>query len=151
MHRQRADTGPRSQPEADNVIIEGQGACGPRLIFWRLTGGEERAVRDTDSRQIEHRTEVQGQPGASRVVSSGRVHQKYIRGLGQTAYGSLEYGTYSKRKQARLVGRASGPDRHVMPTAAPRPHQRGCRPRRIADGPAAAVCASKANEASTDR
>jgi hypothetical protein len=78
MHGEGADTSPRPQPEADNVILERQGACGPCVIFWQLTGGDQRAVRDTDSRQVEHRTEVESQPGASRVVSPGRVHEKDV-------------------------------------------------------------------------
>jgi hypothetical protein len=55
MYRERADTSPRAQPEADNVILERQWACGPRMIFWQLAGGDQGAVRDTDGRQIEHR------------------------------------------------------------------------------------------------
>lgn len=150
MHCERADTGPRPQPEADNVILERQRACGPCVIFRQLTGGDQRAVRDPDGRQIEHRTQVESQPSASWVVSSGRVHEKYVWGLGQTAYGPLEYGAYPKGKQARLVGRASRPDRHVMRTQSAPTHQGGGSPRRIADGPTAAVSTSKADEASTD-
>ena len=94
---------------------------------------------------------MDGQPRSSRVVPTGRVHKKNVGELRQTAYGPLEYGAYPKGKQARLVGRASRPDRYVMRTQSAPTHQGGGSPRRIADGPAAAVSTSKADEASTDR
>jgi hypothetical protein len=151
MYRERTDASHRPQPETDDLAIEHQRACCPCSVFWWLTGGGERAVRDTDGRKIEHCAKMESQPGPSRVVAPGRVYQQDVRGLGQTAYGPLKYGAHSKGEQAWLVGRASRPDRHVMPTAAAPPHERGRRPGRIAAAPAAAVSPSKADEASTDR
>jgi hypothetical protein len=111
VYGERPDTAPGPQPEADELAIEHQRACGARVIFWLLTGGDQRAVRDTDSRQIEYGTEVEGQPGPARVVPPGRVHKKDVRGLGQAAYGRVEDLANPQGQQACLVGRSSGPDR----------------------------------------
>jgi hypothetical protein len=151
VYGERPDTAPGPQPEADELAIEHQRACGARVIFWLLTGGDQRAVRDTDSRQIEYGTEVEGQPGPTRVVPPGRVHKKDVRRLGQAAYGHLEDLAIPQGQQARLVGRASGPDRQVMPAAAASPDQRGRRPRWIAGAASTDVTPGEADEAPSDQ
>jgi hypothetical protein len=111
VYGERPDTAPGPQPKADDLAVEHQRACRTGVILWRLTGGDQRAVRDTDGRQIEYGTEVEGQPGPARVVPPGRVHKKHIRGLGQSSDRRLEDPAHPQGQQARLVGRAGGPDR----------------------------------------
>src|SRR5262245_12749116 len=151
MYGNRADTGLRPQPEADDCAIEHQRARRADAIFWRLTGGGQRTVCDADGRQIEDRAEMQGQPGPPRVVPSAVIHQEQVWGLGQTAYRALEDGAHAKRKEARFVSRASRPGRQVMPAAAAPPHECSRCPCRIAGAPPPGVAARKADEAPSDQ
>ena len=68
-----------------------------------LALGGERAVRDTDRRELEHCAEVEREAGSARMVAAGRVDQEHIRPLRQRANGGFQECALAESKQARLV------------------------------------------------
>ncbi len=100
---------------------------------------------DADRRQIEHRTEVQGEPGAPGMVTAGGVHEQYVGRLRQRPHRLLQQRSFAQREQPGLVRRA-GPSldrRHLLAVGG------GC-PAAIARVPRAVLSARKAHEAAAD-
>jgi len=102
-------------------------------------------VGDADGRDVEHRAEVEGQPGAARVVAAGGVDEKEIRRLGKCTDGSFEQRAFAQRQQSRFVG-GSGvawDDGRLLTDA-------GGRPCLVAFMPSAALPAWEADEDAAD-
>ena len=71
-------------------IADPQGARGSSLVLRPFARSNQRPVRDPDSRNLQLGTKVQRQPGSSRMIASGGIHQQYVRATRQGAYGLLQ-------------------------------------------------------------
>jgi hypothetical protein len=69
--RARARTG--AEPVADQLAVDEERAAGAALVRWPLALGNERAMRDADRREVQHRAEVERETGAARMVAAGRI------------------------------------------------------------------------------
>jgi hypothetical protein len=87
-----------SKPAADGLSFEHQRAAGAGLVRRPLAAGLERTMSDTDSREVEDCTELEGEAGAARVVATGRIHEQDVRWLRESAHGGLEQGTLPESK-----------------------------------------------------
>jgi hypothetical protein len=80
----------RSEPAADELVVEQQRGSGASFIFGPMTLGDEWAVRDADGRGVEHRAEVESEAGSAWMVSAGGVDKEDARRLGKCADSGLE-------------------------------------------------------------
>lgn len=51
---------------------------------------DQRPVGDADRGHVEHGSKLQGQPGPTRMISSGCVDQHNVRPVGQGTYGRFQ-------------------------------------------------------------
>jgi hypothetical protein len=58
---------------ADQLAVDEERAAGAALVRWPLALGNERAMRDADRREVQHRAEVERETGAARMVAAGRI------------------------------------------------------------------------------
>jgi hypothetical protein len=75
----------RSDPVADPLVLDQQRGSGASFVFGPVALGDEWAVRDADSRDVENRTEVQSEAGSAWMVSTGGVDQEDVGRLGKCA------------------------------------------------------------------
>jgi hypothetical protein len=80
----------RSEPVADELILEQQRASGTALGWGPFAMGDKWAVRDADSRDVEHRAEVESEAGSAWMVSTGGVDKEDVRRLGKCADSGLQ-------------------------------------------------------------
>ena len=71
-----------------------------------LAGSQQRTVSDTEAREIEHGSQVEGETGAPRMVAGRGVDEKQVGALLERAHGALEERPAAQRQQAGDVRRA---------------------------------------------
>jgi hypothetical protein len=106
MNGERARACPRSQPIADEFAAEPKRTPGTALVGRPLAPGDERAVGDANSREVEDRSELERKAGAARMVAAGRVDENDIRQLWQRTNGGFHERTLAEGEQARPVRRS---------------------------------------------
>jgi hypothetical protein len=102
-------------------------------------------VGDADRRDVQHRTEVEGEAGSAGMVSAGCVDQQHIRRSREGSHGGFEQWSLSEGQQARLVC-CAGTARHherLLPDT-------GRCPRRVASVARAAAASGEADEDAAD-
>jgi protein-L-isoaspartate(D-aspartate) O-methyltransferase len=103
---QRTDAGPRAQPESNERSSEEQRRARALLAGRPGAVRDERAVGDADRRQVEHRSEVEREACAPRMVAPRAVDKQHIRGEFEGENGCGERRPFAEREQSRLVRRA---------------------------------------------
>ena len=96
---------PSSAASADELVLEEERAAGAALLGRPLAHGKERAVRDADGREFEHRPELKGEAGPAQMIAAGRVDEKHIRQLRQRTNSGFQESPLAQCEQARLVRR----------------------------------------------
>jgi hypothetical protein len=112
------DQGPRAQARAEQARdlcpLEQERARRPAIGPGLRADCQERPVGHADAREIEHRTEVDGEAGTTGVVASGGVRDDDLGLPGQRPNCRLQQSALAQRQQSRPV---EGPSRA--------PHDRG--------------------------
>jgi endonuclease VIII len=145
MHRERASARPRAQPAADDLVSDPEGRPGAALVAGPVAARHERPVRDAERGHFEHRTEVERQPGATRMVAPRRVDDQHVGRLRQRSDGCLEQRPLTQCEEPRLV-RCPGA---ALDDRDPSVRQRRGRPGRVACLARASLASDGADEART--
>jgi hypothetical protein len=90
MNRKRTHSASRSQPIADDLVVVQERTRLLPLVTWPRSLCEQRAVRDTDGREVEDRAEVKGQSGPTRMVSTGGVDEQALGRLRKSPHRLFE-------------------------------------------------------------
>jgi hypothetical protein len=113
MNGQRPNTCLSPQPAADHHVRDSKRGRGASVITGPLAGGNQRSMRHSDSWQLQLRTEVQRQPGSTRMITSSRIEQQHIKITGQRSYRPLHQPTDPQGHQARHIGSTRGTADHL--------------------------------------
>ncbi len=100
-----------AQPVAHVVAGEVKWRVGAAKELGPLAFGQQWAVGNADGREVEQRSQVEGQAGASGVVAAGRVDQQNLGPKGQVPDRRLQQRTFSQGEQPCPVGGARRPGR----------------------------------------
>jgi hypothetical protein len=97
VHGQWARTGARSDPIANELIIEQQRASGAAFVCRPLAFSYERAVGGPYGWEIQDCTEVESEAGSAWVVSAGGVDKEDVRRFRESADNGFEQGSFAQR------------------------------------------------------
>jgi hypothetical protein len=127
VHHDRSSSAARAHPAGDDVVADTNKTGGADAVRrpWTLAG--ERSVSDAHRRQLEDGTEVDGEPGSSRVVGPGGVDEQHLRFDGQTAHRRLKNTSDARSQEAGDVRRRGLADSQALVQQLELPqHHGGC-------------------------
>ena len=122
MNGQRPDTCLSTQPAADHHVGDSKRARGASMITGPVAGGNQRSMRHSDGWQLQLGTQVQRQPGSSRMITSSRIQQQHIKITGQRSYRPLHQPTDSQGHEARHIRSIGGTADHLSLEHPPTQH-----------------------------
>jgi hypothetical protein len=109
---ERASARARTQPVADELVVQEKRARGSALVGRPLAHGRKRAMRNADRRKVQDRTEVQREACSAWMVTAGRIDEEHVRWLPEGADGGLQQRSFTECEQARLIRSAGAARQH---------------------------------------
>ncbi len=104
MSDDRPSTRPRAQPVRDTATIEAERRACFTSRLWLRAGCHERSTSHADRREVDHRAEMQGKPGASWMIETRCVDEQDVGTLVQRLDCGSEYRAFPTSKQSWRVG-----------------------------------------------
>jgi hypothetical protein len=98
VNRKRTHSASRSQPIADDLVVEQERTRLLPLVAWPRSMCKQGAVRDTDGRHVEDCAEVKGQSGPARMVSTRGVYEQAFRRLRKSPHCLFEQRALAQRQ-----------------------------------------------------
>jgi hypothetical protein len=133
MYDERAGTRSSAHPARDDLIADAERADRPAAVPRPRALGNKGPMCDADRGEVEHGTQVDRQPGSSRVVATGGVEEQNVGRRLEQAHRPLHQGTHAEGQQPWLVRRPRNALDHMRLGDRASAHNHCGGPGRIAD------------------